>query len=218
MKKKIKNLLLKTPFISSAVKRYHFTSNVHAELADATRVLELGCGVHSYLSTMKPRAYSVGVDIYEPSARLAKENGVYDEVLVMNVMEVGSQLPEKSFDVVMAMDLIEHLNKTDGEELLRIMERLARKKVIIYTPNGYLEQGEEYGNPWQRHLSGWTADEMLERGYRVTGWGGLKSLRPQFIITRKPRIVWRFIQSLTQLYAISHPAHAFQILCVKDVS
>jgi hypothetical protein len=219
MKNFIKDMILHAPFFSGLTRRYHFASNVHKELGeeDILSVLELGCGVHSYLSTLKTRPYSIGVDIYEPSARKAQEKGVYDEVHIMDARDIASRFPEKSFDCVMAMDFIEHLNKTDGLKLLSMIEKIARKKIILYTPNGFLEQGEEYGNPWQRHLSGWSAEEMISRSFRVTGWGGLKAIRPQFLITRKPVFFWRFVQWLTNLYVHTHPKRAFQILCVKDL-
>lgn len=162
--------------------------------------------------------YAVGVDIYKPSADKAKEAGVYDDVYIMDAMDIGIRFPEKSFDCVMAMDFIEHLGKDDGLKLLSVMERIAKKKIILYTPNGFLEQGPEYGNPWQRHLSGWSSSEMRGLGYRVSGWGGLKSIRPKFVITRQPVWLWKLIQSISQLYTLRHASFAFQILCVRDLN
>ncbi len=218
MKLFVKKILLKLPI----VRRYHFASNVHKELEGMESVLELGCGVHSYLSKFgngqKGRPYAVGVDIYKPSADLAKAAGVYDEVFIMDAMNIADTFSDKSFDCIMAMDFIEHLNKEDGLKLLAVITKIAKKKIILYTPNGFLEQGPEYGNPWQQHLSGWSAQEMSAMGYQVTGWGGLKSIRPRFLITRQPIWFWKLLQGITQLYTRSNAAVSFQILCVKDLS
>ena len=42
------------------------------------------------------------------------------------------------------------------------MEKVARKKVIVFTPNGFVPQRPYDGNPFQEHLSGWSVDEIHE--------------------------------------------------------
>jgi hypothetical protein len=64
-----------------------------------------------------------------------------------------------------AADLIEHLGKEDGFRLLEHMELIARKVVVIVTPNGFIAQHLTDGNPLQIHRSGWTAHEMKALGY-----------------------------------------------------
>lgn len=80
----------------------------------------------------------------------------------------------KSFDVVMACELLEHVKKEDGPKLLRVLEFVARRLVIGTTPNGFLEQDPEKAphepwakNPYQKHLCGWSAPELIELGYCV---------------------------------------------------
>src|SRR5690606_39271726 len=107
--------------------------------------------------------------------------------------------------------------KDDGYLLLEKMEKIAKKKVIVFTPNGFLKQGEYDNNPWQVHLSGWEVDEMETRGYKVYGLGGLKELRGEYsIIKYKPKIFWTLISDITQLFLKNRPKKAFQILCVKE--
>lgn len=91
-----------------------------------------------------------------------------------NALDAVSLFGEHSFDVVMACELIEHLDKEDGPKLLRRLEKVARRLVIGTTPNGFLEQDpaktphEPWAkNPYQKHLSGWTAPELVELGYCV---------------------------------------------------
>jgi len=75
-------------------------------------------------------------------------------------MEIGRNFKENSFDCVLASDVIEHFSKEEGYKLIEMMEKIARRKVIIYTPNGFLKQGEYDNNPWQVHKSGWNVKEM----------------------------------------------------------
>ena len=47
------------------------------------------------------------------------------------------EFSDRSFDAVIALELLEHLNKEEGYELIHNMERWARSKVIVSTPNGF---------------------------------------------------------------------------------
>lgn len=88
---------------------------------------------------------------------------------------------DRSFDLVFALDVIEHLEKPDGGRMLSEMERVARRRVLIFTPNGFYPQ--ESDDPWQVHRSGWTHADFRPRGYTVGlvdfdyGKHGLEPLR-----------------------------------------
>lgn len=74
-------------------------------------------------------------------------------------------LPDDSIDSVFALDVIEHLEREDGFELLRQARRVARRQVTIFTPLGYMPQDYDeatkkdrwgmQGGFWQTHRSGW---------------------------------------------------------------
>ena len=74
-----------------------------------------------------------------------------------------------SFDHVTLFDVIEHVDKAVGVGLLEATLSLARVAVHVYTPDGFCEQepaadGTDawglHGGEWQRHVSGWTADDF----------------------------------------------------------
>jgi len=46
---------------------------------------------------------------------------------------------QKSFDTVLCMEVIEHLEKEEAIRLIEDMEKIARKKIIITTPVGFWE-------------------------------------------------------------------------------
>lgn len=134
----------------------------------------------------------------------------------MDVLDVGKKFGSNSFDCVLASDLIEHLTKEDGIRLIEVMEKIAKNKVIIFTPNGFLPQREHDNNPWQVHKSGWTVKEMKERGYKVIGINGWKPLKGEFArIKFWPKYFWMIISDITQFFMRNHPERAFQILCIK---
>lgn len=80
----------------------------------------------------------------------------------------------KSFDVVIAADLIEHMHRERGLRLFTVLEAVARKFIAFQTPSGYLAQVDEaeLKNPYQRHLSGWDPEDFTSRGYNVILNGG----------------------------------------------
>ncbi|HTR80547.1 MAG TPA: methyltransferase domain-containing protein [Bacteroidota bacterium] len=182
-------------------------------------LLDIGCGDSSKMKRFAQRLkYSVGVDNFEPRLLQGASASVYHEYKKMNILDIGEHFPQRSFDCVMALDVIEHLKKEDGYRLLEMMERIARKKVIIFTPNGFLRQEAYDGNPFQVHLSGWDVDEMRRRGYRIVGINGIKFLRgDRTNIKWRPQPLWFRVSLLTQLLVRQRPQWAFQILCVKNL-
>lgn len=161
----------------------------------------------------------VGVDGFQPSIDHSRANHFHDDYVNTNLLDIDQVFEPKSFEVVVAIDVIEHFTKEDGHRLLENLEQIASGKVVIFTPNGFLPQNEHSGNILQRHLSGWSVEEMNRLGYRVIGINGWKPLLGEFSLPRfKPRRLWTLISRLTQPLVRNHPEHAFAILCVKEVS
>lgn len=107
------------------------------------------------------------VDIWPPNVE-------WKNFKLADAFACGEIFSPKSFDVVMACELIEHVEKENGPLLLAVLEQVARRLVIGTTPNGFLEQDPALSpnepwanNPYQKHLCGWTASELIELGYCV---------------------------------------------------
>ncbi|MBI2901780.1 MAG: class I SAM-dependent methyltransferase [Planctomycetes bacterium] len=173
-------------------------------LRGCSTVLDVGCGPES------PLRSTVAVDAHLPSLRRAR--GV-------RVAARAPRLPfrDGSFDAAVALDVVEHLDRRDGEVLLAELERVARRRVVVFTPNGFLEQGAREGNPFQVHRSGWTPADFARRGYRIVGVNGVKGLRGEGADLRwRPKPLWRALSCVTQGMLFRLPSACFQILCVKD--
>lgn len=100
-----------------------------------------------------------------------------------------------------------------------MMESLTTKRVVVFTPNGFLPQGVWDNNPHQVHRSGWTVDEMRRRGYSILGLSGWKPLRKEFAEIRyAPEPFWLRVSIATQPLVVHFPRFAFQLLCVKQVN
>lgn len=180
-------------------------------------LLDVGCGSSSPIKSFSKNLYCVGVDAFKLSINKSKKERIHNKYYQIDVLDIDKKFEAKSFDCVLASDLIEHLTKDEGYKLINKMERLANKKVIIFTPNGFLPQGEYDNNPWQLHKSGWTVEEFKKLGYKVIGINGWKPLRGEYAsIKFWPKIFWLIISDITQLFVRENPKKAFQILCIKD--
>ncbi|MFX1379872.1 MAG: methyltransferase domain-containing protein [Promethearchaeota archaeon] len=180
-------------------------------------LLDLGCGANSPIKYFSKSFYCIGVDLYENSINKSKKEKIHNEYCQMDVLKIEEKFKPNSFDCVVALDLIEHLTKEDGNNLINAMEKISKNKIVIFTPNGYTPQGEHDVNPWNIHISGWTVDEMKQRGYKVIGMNGLKYLKGEYAAPRyKPKLLWYIISEITQIFVRNHPEMANQLLCIKE--
>lgn len=187
-------------------------------LSSCKNVLDLGCGSDSPIKLFSDKLeYSLGIDSFAPYIEQSKNSKIHSDYLLSDVFDACQKIKDNSFDCVLALDLIEHLNKIDGLRLIREMERIAKKKVIICTPNGFLKQEIFDGNVRQAHLSGYNVKELRNMGYKIFGINGLKFLRRERgTIKLHPAFFWKRIASLTQIIVYYFPEIAFQMLCVKS--
>jgi len=193
---------------------------LEAELVGRCKsVLDVGCGGHSPLAAFAARIpLLVGVDAHEPSLAQSRAAGIHDRYERCDVLDIARRFGRQSFDAAVALDLVEHLEKEEGWRLLEALETVARRRVLVFTPNGFLPQGELEGNPWQVHRSGWTVAEFEARGYRVLGVNGWKPLRGPLAVPRlRPQPLGARLSALTQPWVTRHPRRAFQILAVRDL-
>ena len=102
--------------------------------------------------------------------------------------------------------------------MLDDLERLATRRVVIFTPNGFVPQHSHDGD-LQEHLSGWTAEEMRGRGYRVYGMFGPRFLRGEYHhIKYRPQAFWVVVALLAHYGRTRrHPETAAAIYCVKEL-
>lgn len=191
---------------------------IEREVRDCKTLLDVGCGANSPVQTFNRNLHCTGVDAFVPSIERSRAKGIHNAYVQADVLKIGELFDPQSFDIVVALDLVEHLEKQDGLCLLDMMEKIAKKKVVIYTPNGFLPQGDRESNPWQVHLSGWTAEEFRQRGYTVMGVNGIKSMRGEFAKPKwRPWFFWAFISDLTEPFVKHKPEKAFQLLAIKYI-
>ena len=139
---------------------------------DIKTVLDLGCGQGKPMEFINKRLKvekSVGVDLFEPYIKEARQKKIHSQYLLTDIRRV--KLPPKSFDLVMASHVLEHLPEKDAWKVLENMEKMAKKQVIAVTPIGEHYHQIEDGNILQLHLSHFTPQDFIDRGYKIKRYG-----------------------------------------------
>lgn len=110
---------------------------IAAYIDQGESVLDVGCGVGVLLEVLRPHCKEVaGLDISPVAIDLLRSKGIDGKV--GELPEIC--FPDKSFDVVVATEIVEHLD--DPIRLLSEAVRVARKKVILTVPDNVLSPEE----------------------------------------------------------------------------
>lgn len=89
---------------------------------------------------------------------------VYNTLHIGDAMEVLPTLQADDYELVMAIDILEHLDKPDGLRFLDQLKRVSRGQVLVSTPKDFHEQ-EVPANPYENHRSHWSEQELIEAGF-----------------------------------------------------
>ena len=207
-----------------------FHTTVHClktELNGCESGLDLGCGPQSPLSFCAGVKHSVCVEPFSEYLVRSKKRKIHNRYICKRIEDIS--FPKKSFDAVIMIEVLEHLDKNSGLEIIQKANEWARKKVIITTPNGFVPQANLDQNPWQRHRSGWLPSDFRKLGFRVYGLSGLKCLRSNgekkamdndlmASIAWRPKPLWFVVSTLSQLFTYYYPQLAFGTFNVKDTA
>lgn len=88
----------------------------------------------------------------------------YNNLIVGEALAMLATLPAASYDLVLAIDILEHFDKEQGFEFLRALQRVSRGAVLISTPKDFHEQEVE-ANPLENHRSHWVEADLQQRGF-----------------------------------------------------
>jgi SAM-dependent methyltransferase len=187
---------------------------------DISSILDLGCGKGEPMDFINrnKRFYTIGVDVFKPYLMACKRRKTHDDYILCDVTK--SPLLKKSVDMVLCTEVLEHLGKEEGNDLLGFMEKVARKQIIITTPVGEYKQSAYDGNPYQIHQWVWGPSDLCLFGYKIKGAGVRGVGGENGLFSRFPRIhkllsalLWVLMGPLTYFT----PSLAGDVVCVKRV-
>ncbi len=98
-----------------------------------------------------------GVEAFSPYIT-PLHNYVYDNLYVEDMRELVAKL-DYSYDLVLLIDVLEHLSTPDGKLLL---EKLLSKNlgILVSTPKDPSDQKSAFGNTFETHKSRWTKKDI----------------------------------------------------------
>lgn len=113
---------VRTPWVQSMIKR---------TFTNSCSVLDIGCGGGLLTNPLALDGHHVvGIDLSEPSLEWAKKSDTTKSAIYLKADAKCIPLPDESFDVICAMDLLEHV--TDPELVIKEASRLLKPDGHFY--------------------------------------------------------------------------------------
>ena len=162
---------------------------------DKARLLDLGCGTGGASLVLSSYGHAVGVDRSPASFAIARDRPYAHRV----VASAGATLPfaEASFDVVCALDILEHLD--DDAAAARELYRICKPDgaVIVFVPAfdflwGY---NDEYSHHKRRYNEAQLKSLLINAGFAIDHSGYFNAVL--FFPTLVARLVQRALPKLT---------------------
>jgi len=198
------------------------TMNTICRLLDkkASSLLDVGCGKGDPVRFLrkKRKLSAIGIDVFLPYINEANSRSPRADHVRGDIRFLPFNL--KNFDVVLAMEVLEHLDEEEGAALLKSLERIARRQVIITSPVEEHAQEILDDNPYQKHRHIWQPGELVQLGYMVRGHGlrnlgGRSGVRSSVPKAFRPLIDIIWISA--GLVTYFSPPLAGNMVCVKKV-
>ncbi len=171
---------------------------------DVKKVVDIGCGkgtMGALLRNYRPVEYLLGLDAFSPYLQHNAERRYYDDLMRFD-LEKCESLPFKDdeFDLVLCLEVVEHLDKCRALRILSELGRIGRR-VVVSTPSFDVPRHAMDGNPWQRHRCVITRKDFQSAGYKVYGAGPVRipyisdliSVECQALSARCPRLMPTYI-------------------------
>ncbi len=132
------------------------------DLIKPITALDIGAGAGKYGELIKeiiPTSKVTAIEIESDYINQFSLNNIYDEVWNINVMDlISPKYYEHNFDLVMIGDIIEHLRKSDGIDLINYLVYRS-KWILIEFPHHYL-QNAVGGYSSEAHISVWGENDF----------------------------------------------------------
>lgn len=134
-----------------------------AYVCNPNRILDVGPGVGKYglliREYLNPVDQLDAVEAWTPYVRqFPWLEAIYDHVIRADVRDLSNELLA-AYDVVLMIDVIEHMEKEAG---LRLLGRIPGR-VIVCTPENFFQNPEADEIPPEKHRSLWSVADFGER-------------------------------------------------------
>lgn len=147
-------------------------------------VIDFGCGLMPITRQLECKKM-IGIDGWLPIVeQLRTDLEDMGHIFIWHLDLSGRLLEaanDNSIDVCLAIDLVEHFEKDDAWRLIGHMERIARKRVVIFTPDGFKQQERDDNSEFQKHRCGFIPKEFKNKGYAIS----MRKGKPSFLAVKE---------------------------------
>ncbi len=196
-----------------------YPAEIKALIPSGSTILDVGCGDGHLMAWINNDGSfkAVGVDINKKDLEMARKRKVYKDLIAADLIK---NLPfREKFDVVLCSQVVEHLEKKKALALIKKIEKLAKKRIIVATINGFFQFDHRSPGKYDIHLSRWSSEELTEMDYIVYGHGLRFIYKPGTLKDKSPKFLHPllfFISYLmTPILRFIHPA-ALLLIAHKD--
>ena len=89
---------------------------------------------------------------------------VYNDIHIGDALQRLPDVADAAYDLVLAIDVLEHFDVPQGQRFLAECRRVARRVALVSTPKDFVEQHVE-ANPFEDHRSHWSLDDLAAHGF-----------------------------------------------------
>ena len=154
-------------YVGANRRRQHFLDDFVASCGEVV-VLEAHRENAEYIREMYERGDAAKGAAARSSRRPGK--GARVSVVLGDVRAAAAAVPRR-FDACFFWHGPEHLSRDEAPGVLRMLESMADRLVVLGMPYGRYEQGAEYGNEYEAHLWHMYPEDARRLGYEVSTVG-----------------------------------------------
>lgn len=140
-----------------------------------------GAGIRNWLNSGYTPLFNIklhGVEAFEKYRNPVWS--VYDKIIIGDIRKIAKDL--ENYDAIIMTDVIEHMTKEEGFELIKILKEKINKYLLISTPAIFMTQGTVHGNTYENHLSLWECEDFEQAGLKIYDNGLPGFLRNRMIV------------------------------------
>jgi len=141
------------------------------EIVKETEVIaDIGCGI-APINYFRPALHFL-IDPWHEYTDILSHRYADDKTIIVlrsTALAALQTFGDNSLDSIFLLDVIEHMEKDEGFEVIKECERVARQQIVIFTPLGFMSQEmeSEEKDGWglsgltvQTHKSGWLPEDF----------------------------------------------------------
>lgn len=159
----------------------------YAEQLQPASVLDVGTGMGQYGFLLRTNLEHINLFDVEQGVQRGKEgwrvviDGIegfagyrtpvhdyaYNRLMMGDAMQLLPALADGAYELVMAIDILEHLSQDEGVQFLGHCRRIASRAALISTPKVFVAQ-DVHANPFENHRSLWSQQTLQSAGFMRT--------------------------------------------------